>query len=198
MELSGCSYADLKEIKSEKLKVSEYVQFHHAVEHFLRGTGVHPSICVIAIAGPVDNNSILMSNVQRWGVLDGKYLGIELKINRFVFINDFEANAYGLMSLNSDDFVKLNGLDPIDTQHKLIIGPGTGLGTASLIAVPTVSGKNQNFVAPGEGGHIGFAPSNSEQEEYYVFLKRHLVQPVVVLEAVFCGPAIPYMFKFFS
>lgn len=90
-----------------------------------------------------------MSNVQRWGELNGTNLAIQLKMNRFVFINDFEANAYALMTLKDNDIIKLNGLDPLDTEHKLIIGPGTGLGTASLIAVPSINGKNQNFVAPG-------------------------------------------------
>lgn len=174
------------------------MHFYDAIENFLKETGHHPTICVVAIAGPVNNNSILMSNVQKWGLLDGIKLGIQLKINRFAFINDFEANAYALMTLKDTDIVKLNGLDPIDTLHKLIIGPGTGLGTASLIAVPNVTGKNHNFVAPGEGGHINFAPSNEEQAEYFAFLKKHIISPVIVLEACFCGPAIPYMFKFFA
>lgn len=72
------------------------------------------------------------------------------------------------------------------------------MGTCSLIAVPSIVGNNQNFVSPGEGGHIGFAPSNDEQVEYYAFLKKHFLKPVIVLEACFCGPAIPYMFKFFA
>ena len=62
------------------------------------------------------------------------------------------------MTLKDEDVIKVNGLDPVDTEHKFIIGPGTGLGTASLIAVPSVNNKNDNFVAPGEGGHIGFGP----------------------------------------
>lgn len=142
---------------------------------------LRPTICVVAIAGPVNNNSILMSNVQKWGLLDGPKLASHLKINRFVFLNDFEANAYGLMTLKDKDIIKLNGLDPINYQNKLIIGPGTGLGTCSLVAVPNINGNNKDFVVPGEGGHIGFAPSNDEQAEYYSFLKKHFLKPMIVL-----------------
>lgn len=159
---------------------------------------MYPTICVIAIAGPVNNNSVMMSNVQRWGTLDGTKLGIELKINKFSFLNDFEANAYSLMTLRENDIVKLNNLEPISSQNKLVLGPGTGLGTASLIAVYGSKGKNNNVVVAGEGGHIGFAPSNDEQIEYYTYLKKQRNQPMIVLEQCFCGPAIPYMFKFFA
>lgn len=63
----------------------------------------------MAIAGPVNDNTVIVSNVQRWGKLEGAQLGVELKINRFVFINDFEANAYGLMTLRDKDVVKVRG-----------------------------------------------------------------------------------------
>lgn len=64
------------------------------------------------------------------------------------------------MTLKNKDVEKISGADPIDTAHKLIIGPGTGLGTASLIYSPHTVGINSTFVVPGEGGHINFAPSN--------------------------------------
>lgn len=64
------------------------------------------------------------------------------------------------MTLKDKDIIKVNNLDPVSTAHKLIIGPGTGLGTASLIYSPTSQGANQTFVMPGEGGHVNFAPSN--------------------------------------
>lgn len=102
LELSGAPYEETKIIKEAKLKVSEFEDFAKTIEHFLEGVEQHPAICVIAIAGPVNKNTILMSNVQRWGELDGAKLGVQLKINRFVFINDFEANAYSLMTLKDN------------------------------------------------------------------------------------------------
>jgi glucokinase len=51
---------------------------------------VHPSVAVIAIAGPISNNMMpRMANVPKWGSLSGDELGEKLKIHVFKFINDF-------------------------------------------------------------------------------------------------------------
>ena len=60
--------------------MENYDHFYLTIEDFIKQKNIHPTVCVIAIAGPVDNNSILMSNVQKWGKLNGQELGEQLKI----------------------------------------------------------------------------------------------------------------------
>jgi glucokinase len=40
-----------------------------------------------------------MSNALHWGELDGEVLAHSLKLDKFVFLNDFEAIAYGVCAL---------------------------------------------------------------------------------------------------
>lgn len=35
----------------------------------------YPEVAVIGMAGPVEDNKVTLSNVQKWGQLDGKKLG---------------------------------------------------------------------------------------------------------------------------
>lgn len=46
-----------------------------------------------------------------------------------------------------------------DDKNKAVVGPGTGLGTAMLFSAPYKGGL-RNYVIPGEGGHVNFAPVN--------------------------------------
>jgi glucokinase len=43
-----------------------------------------------------------MSNVERWGDLVGNNLAHILKVDHFIFLNDFEAAAYGASVLNEE------------------------------------------------------------------------------------------------
>lgn len=47
--------------------------FEDAIRLFLSDVPVekHPGVAVIGIAGPVEDNKVTLSNVMRWGELDG-------------------------------------------------------------------------------------------------------------------------------
>lgn len=84
-----------KEYKADRLKVQDHPTFEHAIETFLKDGGVKPRVAVIAIAGPVKENKVRMSNAEQWGDLDGGALAKTLNLDHFIFLNDFEAAAYG-------------------------------------------------------------------------------------------------------
>ena len=50
-----------------------------------------------------------MANVRKWGVIDGDLIGKNLNIRVFKLLNDFQANSYGLLIVDDNDFVSLNG-----------------------------------------------------------------------------------------
>ena len=102
----------LGKIKFNNYKVADYDVFQKALEDFLADLAPenYPSVAAIGIAGPISNNTVFMANAEKWGVLDGKKLGENLKIKEFVFANDFEAASYGVLTVASDQFVSINGL----------------------------------------------------------------------------------------
>ena len=46
-------------------------------------------MAVIGIAGPVDNNSVEVTNCQHWPPVDGEALSQSCKIPKFMLLNDF-------------------------------------------------------------------------------------------------------------
>lgn len=92
---------------------------------------------VIAAAGPVANSHITLTNRPTWRIAAGELaaaLGAPVAL-----LNDFAAQAYGLLTVTPPECERLAPLDgetpPIPrpgTRPLAVIGPGTGLGVAFL------------------------------------------------------------------
>ena len=106
-----------------------------------------PRTASFAIAGPVIGDRFEMTNhIWNFSIEETrKTLGLE----RFRLMNDFAALALAVPYLQGAEKRKLN--DATATVHAPIgiIGPGTGLGVASLFW----NGRHYQAV-PGEGGHV--------------------------------------------
>ena len=119
------------------------------------------------IAGPIVDDTCKATNLP-W-VVDARALERELDIERVRLLNDFQAVALGVPSLGADDVVVLQDGDVEPDGPIAIIGAGTGLGQAIVVATPT--GPR---VLPSEGGHTDFAPRNELEIDLLRFLqKRH-------------------------
>lgn len=124
-----------------------------------------------AVAGPVMGDRVAMTN-HPW-VFSIQETQKALGLEQLQVINDFEAVALGVPHL-SPDMVRAVGPEIIPAPRGQIgiIGPGTGLGVASLIW----TGERYIPVA-GEGGHVTAAARTQREFEVLVTLKskyRHV------------------------
>ena len=159
----------------------------------------HPSVAAIGMAGLVFDNTVELSNVVKWGKLDGAELGKQLNIPHFRFLNDFEAASYGVLTIDKDEFVSINDLPVRDDKMRGILGPGTGLGNSTLYPV-NIGYSTEIVVLPSEGGHTDFPNIDEETQAFKEFLlKVHEGKHgYISVERSFCGPTIPHMFTFMS
>ena len=81
-------------------------------------------------------------------------------------LNDFAAQAYALPCLGPADLVQVGGGKAVPHAPMVVLGPGTGLGTAGLVHI---DGRWRAIT--GEGGHVTLAPCN-EREARLVALGR--------------------------
>lgn len=93
----------------------------------------YPRIGVVGMAGPVCNNTVSAVNISHWPTSDGNAIAEELKLDSFVFINDFTAAGYGVCTLRKQDVTHLgqsgDAVQQLGARSvKVVIGPGTGLG----------------------------------------------------------------------
>lgn len=141
------------------LNVHDYQDFSLAYKDYLSRLG-NPIIteAAIAIANPVLGDKIKMTN-HTWA-FSIEETRQNLKLDSLVFKNDFEALAQSIPVLSRSDCRQVGG-DEIKSKSPIgILGPGTGLGVASLIYA-----DNKWIPIPGEGGHVTLSPTSSRESQ---------------------------------
>lgn len=153
------------------------------------GTMFDPEMACFAIAGPVVNNQVQLTNLT-W-FLDGERLSRELDIPQVSLINDFAAVGYGILGLQSQDLITLQDIPPQPGAPIGVIGAGTGLGEAFLIQ----QGENYQVFAT-EGGHGDFAPRNELEFKLlqYILNKHGIARSSI--ERVVSGLGIISIYQF--
>ena len=170
----------------ETLKCADFASAGLAIKAYLERAGAEdPAVVCLAVAGPIVEGSVRFTN-NDWSIAQDE-LGSEFGAARVRLLNDFEAVAYAIPVLASDDTVPLGLPQP----NKLdgpeftvgVIGPGTGLGAAALL-------KRNGKLLPimGEAGHVGFAPESQVQLEVLKQLRERFER--VSDERLLSGPGL--------
>jgi glucokinase len=53
-------------------------------------------------------------------------------------------------------------------------------------------------VLPSEGGHTDFPTVDNETNEFFTYLLQNTTYSYISTERSFCGPTIPYIYKYFA
>lgn len=139
------------------------------------------------VAGPVFGDRVKVTNLP-WEI-DARALERVFNFSRVRLLNDFAAAANGIDALGSDDFVTLQTGEPIANAPRVVLGAGTGLGIAYMVA------DDEGYrVIAGEGGHAAFAPANEEQLALWSHV--HAGSNRVVLEHVLSGSGLARIYEF--
>lgn len=108
-------------------------------------------------------------------------------------VNDFEANAHGVLVAEKADFLCLyeGRGESVPHSSKTVIGVGTGLGLAYVLGE-----KEQGFVQRTHGGHMLPAHAASHQELYDFLQKRK--SDVVIYEDILSGRGLFDVYRYLS
>lgn len=157
------------------------------VRDFLGAHPARPAAASFAIAGPVRNGQVQVTNLA-WSV-DAASLASTLALGRVQLLNDLEANAWGLPMLRAQDFHVLNAGAAEATGNAAVCSAGTGLGEAGMYW----DGERHHPFAC-EGGHTDFAPLTKQQDR----LREHLAAQHghVSYERVCSGPGLVNIYEF--
>ncbi len=146
-----------------------------------------PEAACFGIAGPVVNGRSETSNLP-W-VVESTALADVLRLPQVQLINDLEANAWGIATLQTDDLVGLNLIQGQPRGNQAVVSAGTGLGEAGLYW----DGK-QHHVFACEGGHTDFAPRNELEMQLLQYLVARFGH--VSYERILAGPGLVNVFNF--
>jgi len=144
-----------------------------------------PGVICLAAAGPIVNGTVSLTN-SPWSI-SADELAADFSTDAIQLLNDFEAVAYSIPFLGSDDCLPIG----LPDSHSLdesgytvgILGPGTGLGKAGL-----VKHGGELVTLSGEAGHTGFAPETQVQLDILTMLRERFDR--VSTEHIVSGPGI--------
>lgn len=137
-----------------KLEGDRFASFSDALSAYLSDAGLAPQAALFALAGPTDGREVRLTN-RAWTV---SAAGLEsaFGMDSVRLVNDFTAMARAVPELAETDFEIIRPGEPVDGAPILVAGPGTGLGTATLLG----SARTGWSVLSGEGGFTAYAPRN--------------------------------------
>lgn len=171
----------------ESFPASEHPTFLGGVKAFIDGCDVKPTGGVIAVAGPVTDGAIDLTN-SPWQVSETELA--TLGLNPVRLINDFEALAWGAPVVPADQLASLGGPDEGEENTAIaVLGPGTGFGVSALAR--DIHGNE--IAMPSEGGHACFAPGDAVEDEILRILRRRYDR--VSIERLICGPGLLNMHR---
>jgi glucokinase len=165
--------SDVEVLHRARFASQDYEDFsavlHDYIAQLPAKLGNDISSACFGIAGPIHGSEqgtrrARVTNLP-WQ-LDEAQLQSQLQLSRVDLINDFYATACGIEALRADDLAVLHPGTAHANAPRLVVGAGTGLGVAQLM---WCDGRYRAF--PSEGGHIHFAPTDSEQTELLDHMK---------------------------
>ena len=137
---------------------------------------IKPTYCVIGFAGAVIDNcrveitnwknrsTIILEDLIEWGFPE----------NNTIMVNDMELAGYGILDMEENNEMNLDQCKILykpdfpaknRVKNKLVITPGTGFGTASIIEFITHSDEKVKNVLSSEIQHIQVPPMDDRHAE---------------------------------
>jgi glucokinase len=150
---------------AQSLRNADFASVQHAVEHYLQSISARPARAALAVACPVGQDEIRLTN-RAWSFSRSE-LQRTLGLDELRMLNDFGAVAWAVPSLDRDSLVTLHGDPGAPMRGPIsVLGPGTGLGVALLVG----SHEHGWHAVETEGGHISFAPIGDEERAISAWL----------------------------
>ena len=168
-------------------KCISFESLSEAITSYLKEMG-QPDVseAAICVAEPVMGDLVKLTN-SHW-----RFSQTEVRQSfgwtRLDVINDFQAIALSLPYICDSDLVKIGGSVPNPTSVKAVIGPGTGLGVASLVCA-----GDRWVPVPGEGGHVTLAASNDREAAVIGFAREK--KGHISAERLVSGIGLPLLYE---
>jgi glucokinase len=168
-----------------RLRNDDYGTPVELLEDWFRRFDEEPRRVVLALAMPIGAETLQLTN-REWH-FDPRELVGALRLQSLVIVNDFAAAAAGVDALAADDVTALNGEATPVIGTRLVLGPGTGLGTAAIVA------DDPPRVVPSEAGHMTFASAEAIANRVNAEGRRRWGR--VSWERVLCGAGLAWLHR---
>lgn len=158
----------------EVLKNNNFGSLEESMSAYVKMKGLTQTVAAaVAVAGPIEGETVGLTN-RDW-TFTRQSLRKAALAKTFRLLNDFEALALSLPHLEGDDIVQIGGETPPKPSVKIVLGPGTGLGMATLAPLP----GGGWMALPGEVGHITLPVVTRDEYDW----REKMTKPGVLFES---------------
>lgn len=171
---------------SARFRCADFHSLQAVAEAYLGGMAERPKLAAFAVAAPVASERIQFTN-SAWS-FEVEELRTALRLQKLLVLNDFEALAHALPHLAAAELHQIGGDAPAERASRVVLGPGTGLGLASLVW----SAAGWLAIAS-EGGHITFAVQ--DVREFTIFERLVKEREHLSAERVLSGPGLVDVYR---
>lgn len=159
--------ADGRPERLAEMRNDDFADMGSVFARYIESEGVTPGAAVCGFAGPIIDGGVKLTN-RGWAFrMDD--LKARFGLRSITALNDFEAAAWSLLRLAPDDLHPLGAASPQPHGTRVVLGPGTGLGAATL-----VEQAGRFVVVAGEGGNVSFGPAHDDEEAIFARLRQSL------------------------
>ncbi|HCL64945.1 MAG TPA: glucokinase [Rhizobium sp.] len=174
------AYAEPRQFPT--VHTADFATIDEAIQQcVLDKTSVQPRSAILAVAGPINDDEIPLTNCD-W-VVRPKGMIDDLGFDDVMIVNDFEAQALAVASLSEEYREPIGPLSSSPIASRVVLGPGTGLGVAGMIHA-----QHTWFPVPGEGGHVDIGPRSERDFEIFPHVAR--IEGRISGEQLLCGRGI--------
>lgn len=167
---------------------ASYASLEDIIDEYLGAHPQHrPQAAAFGVAGPVARGISRITNLP-W-LVSAEVLARQLGLAAVQVLNDLEALAWGIDTLQADELVELQPGTADANGNRAVIAAGTGLGEAGMCFS---DGRHLPFAT--EGGHADFAPASERDWRLHGFLQKRFGH--VSWERVVSGAGLVNLFEF--
>ncbi|MDH3709784.1 MAG: glucokinase [Cyclobacteriaceae bacterium] len=179
-------HGQLQLLNMKSYNTHEFDSFIQLFQSFYQPDTSDVRALCLGVAGPVIEGAVRGTNFP-W-VIKKKELVTQLPDIPVSILNDMEASAYGLGTLNESQLHTVVAGDP-RPGNAALIAPGTGLGEVGIY----FNGRGFRPFSS-EGGHCDFAPRTSLEIDLWHYLKPQFHH--ISWERLISGPGILRIYQF--
>lgn len=188
-------YAPYKYENIKVLSCRDYQSLADAAAEYLKLSRVENQVksAAIAMPTPIVDDTILMVNSSwnTFSIRKSRHDMAAIGVKNLIFLNDWQVMALAIPHIPPENLIRIGGSnEPDPSKPKIAIGPGTGLGMATLIKNPLT---DDYFSISAEGGRSSFSPTTIEEVSLWRFV--HTRHNHVSVERFLSGPGIQLIYE---